>query len=175
MQKEQIIEQLKEFYPAGVSLDDTETYVGSEAFNNRKLCIESAWSDRRQWEQLKDSLSDLSAEIWDYSFMGGSPSYHFSFSQQQNDNTLYSLFVSVILPYYAIRIMDLSNLDKSFNSVSDADFYVSEKLGNKVKIVFPLHRIIKDEALLQAKIDIFEADGENPLSIQHLLFSTIET
>ncbi|WP_223582996.1 hypothetical protein [Sphingobacterium sp. GVS05A] len=64
MQKEQIIEQLKEFYPAGVSLDDIETYVGSEAFNNRKLCIESAWSDRRQWEQLKDSLSDLSAEIW---------------------------------------------------------------------------------------------------------------
>ncbi|MGF7026948.1 MULTISPECIES: hypothetical protein [Sphingobacterium] len=74
MRKEQITEQLKEYYPEGVTLDDIMAYSASEAYNNRKQCIESAWSDRGQWEQLKESLTDLSAEIWDYSFLGGSPS-----------------------------------------------------------------------------------------------------
>lgn len=175
MIKEQITEQLKEYYPEGISLDDINAYAASEPYNNRKRCIETAWSDRRQWEELKDYLSDLSAEIWDYSFMGGSPSYHFSFRLEQNDDILYSLFVSVLLPYYAIRLMELSNQDKSFNPVSDADFLVFEKLKNKVKVVFPNHQIINDEVLLLTKVDIFEADGESPPSIQHLLFSTIET
>ncbi|MGE8377849.1 MAG: hypothetical protein ACN6PN_05835 [Sphingobacterium sp.] len=89
---------------------------------------------------------------------------------------MYSLFVSVILPYYAIRIMDLSDLDKkSFNPVSDVDFELFEKLDKKVKVVFPEHQIIGDGALLLTKVNIFEADGETPPSIQHLLFSTIET
>jgi hypothetical protein len=68
MRKEQITEQLKEYYPEGLTLDDIMAYSSSEAYNNRKRCIESAWSDRGQWEQLKESLTDLSAEIWDYSF-----------------------------------------------------------------------------------------------------------
>lgn len=89
--------------------------------------------------------------------------------------TFYSLFVSVILPYYAIRIMSLSNLKKSFNPIINTDFQVFEKLKKKVQDVFPAHLIIKDDRLLQTKVDIFEADGENPPSIQHLLFSTIET
>uniref|UniRef100_UPI0028ABDB4C hypothetical protein n=1 Tax=Sphingobacterium multivorum TaxID=28454 RepID=UPI0028ABDB4C len=175
MRKEQITEQLKEYYPEGLTLNDIMAYSASEAYSNRKRCIESAWSDRRQWEQLKDSLSELSAEIWDYSFMGGSPSYHFSFRLEQNEDILYSLFVSIILPYYAIRIMSLSNLKKSFNPIIDTDFQVFEKLKKKIQYVFPEHVIIKDDRLLQTKVDIFEADGENPPSIQHLLFSTIET
>lgn len=175
MQKEQIIEQLQEFYPAGISLDDIAAYAGSDAYKKRKNCIDTAWSDRGQWEELKTSLSELSDEVWDYSFMGGSPTHHFSFSLKHEENRLYSLFVSVLLPYYAIRIMDLSNLDKSFNPVSDADSLVFEKLENKVKDVFPDYQIIKDEALLLTKVNIFEADGESPPSIQHLLFSTIET
>lgn len=175
MRKEQITEQLKEYYPEGFTLDDIMAYSASEAYNNRKQCIESAWSDRGQWEQLKESLTDLSAEIWDYSFLGGSPSYHFSFRLGQNEDILYSLFVSVILPYFAIRIMRLPNRKKSFTPVCDTDFQVFEKLTKKVQHVFPEHLIIKDDRLLQTKVDIFDADGENPPSIQHLLFSTIET
>ncbi|MGJ1227174.1 hypothetical protein ACR78H_16645 [Sphingobacterium siyangense] len=127
------------------------------------------------WEQLKESLTDLSAEIWDYSFLGVSPSYHFSFRLEQNEDILYSLFVSVILPYFAIRIMRLPNREKSFTPVTDTDFQAFEKLTKKVQNIFPEHLIIKDDRLLQTKVDIFEADGENPPSIQHLLFSTIET
>ncbi|WP_394677356.1 hypothetical protein [uncultured Sphingobacterium sp.] len=175
MRKEQITAQLKEYYPEGLTLDDIMAYSASEAYSNRKRCIESAWSDREQWEQLKKSLTDLSAEIWDYSFLGGSPSYHFSFRLEQNEDILYSLFVSVILPYFAIRIMSLSNREKSFSPVSDTDIQVFENLKKKVQHVFPKHLIIKDDRLLQTKVDIFEADGENPPSIQHLLFSTIET
>ncbi|MNI94533.1 MULTISPECIES: hypothetical protein [unclassified Sphingobacterium] len=59
--------------------------------------------------------------------------------------------------------------------MSDVDSEVFEKLEKKVKVVFPEHQIIRDEALLLTKVNIFEADGENPPSIQHLLFSTIET
>lgn len=175
MRKEQITEQLKEYYPEGLTLDNIMAYSASEPYKNRKRCIESAWSDRGQWEQLKESLTDLSPEIWDYSFLGGSPSYHFSLRLEQNEDILYSLFVSVILPYYAVRIMSLSNRKKSFAPVSDTDFQVFEKLKKKVQNVFPEHLIIKDDRLLQTKVDIFEADGENPPSIQHLLFSTIET
>lgn len=175
MRKEQITEQLKEYYPEGLTLDNIMAYSASEPYKNRKRCIESAWSDRGQWEQLKESLTDLSPEIWDYSFLGGSPSYHFSLRLEQNEDILYSLFVSVILPYYAVRIMSLSNRKKSFAPVSDTDFQVFEKLKKKVQNVFPEHLIIKDDTLLQTKVDIFEADGENPPSIQHLLFSTIET
>lgn len=71
--------------------------------------------------------------------------------------------------------MSLSNREKSFTPVSDTDFQVFEKLKKKVQNVFPEHVIIKDDRLLQTKVDIFETDGENPPSIQHLLFSTIET
>jgi len=71
--------------------------------------------------------------------------------------------------------MSLSNREKSFTPVSDNDFQVFEKLKKKVHNVFPEHLIIIDDRLLQTKVDIFEADGENPPSIQHLLFSTIET
>lgn len=69
----QIIGQLKEFYPVGISLDDIVAYAGSEPYQKKKSCIDKAWSDRNQWDLLKDSLSDLSTEIGDYSFMGGSP------------------------------------------------------------------------------------------------------
>jgi glucokinase len=71
--------------------------------------------------------------------------------------------------------MSLSNREKSFSPVSDTDIQVFENLKKKVQHVFPKHLIIKDDRLLQTKVDIFEADGENPPSIQHLLFSTIET
>lgn len=71
--------------------------------------------------------------------------------------------------------MRLLNREKSFTPVSDTDFQVFEKLTKKVQNVFPEHLIIKDDRLLQTKVDIFEADWENPPSIQHLLFSTIET
>lgn len=175
MEKHQIIKQLKEFYPTDISLDDIAAYANSEPYKKKKSYIDSAWSERNEWNLLKASLSDLSTEIWDYSFMGGSPCYHFSFSQEQNKEILFSLFVSVILPYYAIRIMNISNFDKSFDPISAIESRVFEKLENKVKNVFPKHRIIRDKAFLQTKVDIFEADGEYPPSIQHLLFSTIET
>lgn len=175
MKKDQIIEQLKDFYPEDISLDDIETYAASEPYQKKRGCIEKAWSDRIQWHLLKDSLYDLSYKISDYSFMGGSPCYHFSFYKEQNDSIFYSLFVSVILPYYTIRIMNVSNMDKSFNPISEVDLEVFEKLEKKVKAVFPEHQNMKDEVLLQTKVNIFEADGESPPSIQHLLFSTIET
>jgi len=71
--------------------------------------------------------------------------------------------------------MRLPNREKSFTPVTDTDFQVFEKLTKKAQNVFPEHLIIKDDRLLQTKVDIFEADGENPPSIQHILFSTIET
>ncbi|WP_293883567.1 hypothetical protein [Sphingobacterium sp. UBA1498] len=95
MRKEQITKQLKEYYLEDLTLDVVIAYYASEAYNNRKRCIESAWSDRGQWKQLKASLTDLSAEIWDYSFLG--EALHITFpSASSRMKTFYILYLSVL-------------------------------------------------------------------------------
>ncbi|MDR2270419.1 MAG: hypothetical protein LBF27_05875 [Sphingobacterium sp.] len=137
MEKDKIIDQLKKYFPSNISMGDgLNSYVKSEEYLKRRSKVELALSDFELRDFFKNSLGEIAERVSEYSFAGGSSCYHFTFAQITDEGrVLYSVFISVLLPYYAIRCM--KKLEKSFHPISEMDFYVFKEVNFMVQKFFP--------------------------------------
>lgn len=175
MEKDKILEQLKEYFPSNLSVvDGFENYVKSEEYLKRRSRIDLALSDFELRDSFKNSLGKIAERVSEYSFAGGSSCYHFSFAQSTDEGrAIYSVFISVLLPYYTIRC--LKKIEKYFHPISETDFNVFKEANFLVQKFFPEYQLIDDESFLNKVMPNFGTEYiENP-TILDLLFSTIET
>jgi hypothetical protein len=113
LMQEEIDQLIYRFYPKIVA--DQYDYYETKEYLERRKRIQAAITDKSlqsKWSQLKQNLDamlvDRSQIIADYSFGGGSPGLHLSFSPKSfglpNDKVIViTLIVSVISRFWAYR------------------------------------------------------------------------
>ncbi|MGJ1386651.1 hypothetical protein ACR782_10655 [Sphingobacterium spiritivorum] len=176
METKFLISQLTAFYPVGIPITNEKSYNESVENQRKVKAINGALKNRDQWEKTKQSiLSDFELyRISDFSFAAGYPTYYASFKVEQESSLMYSIFISVILPYYCVRVIDIEKDIKWFKPLTESEAVVFKQLSSIITSNFIDFKIIDDRELLEFEVSNIEFDYANPPTIADLLFSTLE-
>ncbi|MGJ1386653.1 hypothetical protein ACR782_10665 [Sphingobacterium spiritivorum] len=177
METKLLINQLTAFYPVGISISDEKSYNESVENQRKVKAINDALKDCTQWNKTKQSIMlNLGLDdVADYSFAAGYPVYYGSFRISEESPFMYSLFISVLLPYFCIRLMDTELHIKRFKPIGELEVSVFKKVSSIITSYFKDYELIDDKDLLEHQVLNIEFDYADPPTIADLLFTTIET
>lgn len=176
METKFLISQLTAFYPVGIPITNEKSYNESVENQRKVKAINGALKNRDQWEKTKQSIVlhlELDS-ITDYSFAGGYPTYYACFRDEKRAYLIYSVLISVILPYYCIRITNTETNVRWFKPLSESELFIFNQVSSIVTSLFKDYELIDDKELLEYQVSNIEFDYADPPTIAHLLFTTIE-
>ncbi|MGJ1263241.1 hypothetical protein [Sphingobacterium spiritivorum] len=176
METKLLINQLTAFYPVGIPISDEKRYEESVEYKRKIKAINTALKNRDHWENTKHSIFlHLGLQrISDYSFAGGYATYYASFRAEQGSSLVYSILISVLLPYYCIRISNTETETKRYRPLNESEILIFDKVSSIIISLFKDYELIDDKELLEYQVSNIEFDYADPPTIAHLLFTTIE-
>ena len=177
--QEEIDQIIYRFYPKIVS--DQYDYSNTKEYLERRNVIRSAVSDKSlqsDWSRLKQKLDawvvDRSQIIADYSFGGGSPGLHLSFSPKSfglptDEVIVITLVVSVISRFWAYRFTG-NDFIQRYSPKNQEEAAFLERLDHLVKEIFNNHQRLGAEHLTKEYDDVI-IEFEESRNVFYLLFA----
>lgn len=175
MNFEEILNELRKYYPFGVPFMD-ERYFSSEEFKFGKELHHNQYEEGiKGLDKAKEELSRiLNSEIDSYSMAAGHFCQHYTFYANDNrDDTYYSLLISTIIPFYTIRILDTTTWESDFSSFASNYPEKAELIKEYITREFPGYQLITDNEFLTKSIDGVEVDLSDHPNLLNLAFTTI--
>ncbi|MBL4676981.1 MAG: hypothetical protein JKY70_12370 [Mucilaginibacter sp.] len=164
MEIDDIIKSIYYFYPKNVSIYETAITENSEEYKRRKSVCRNAAQDRTQWNLLKQNLesqfiSEFGCKIYDYSTLGNVPCYHASVGI---GNQLYSFMISVIIPLWSYRIIDLKTEKIEYEFRNPYEKSVIDAITSSINNFFPAYSFLGPQQHQIVIDDIATAFSQGP-------------
>ncbi|MVZ66988.1 hypothetical protein GQF61_14095 [Sphingobacterium sp. DK4209] len=175
MSFEEILNELRKYYPFGVPFMD-ERYCSTKEFKFGRQVHNDQYAEGIEGlAEANDELSSLlNSEIDSYFMAAGHFCHHYTFYTHDNrDERYYSLLISTIIPFYTIRILDTTTWESDFSSFQSKYPEKTKLIEEYIARRFPGYQVITDNELLTKSIDGVEVDLSDHPSLLNLAFTTI--
>ena len=115
MTTENIISTIYNYYPQDLDWYNIEAVADSREYKNRINKCHEAAANNTSWVNLKKDLTNYNiaqngSRVFDYSMLGSVPCYHGPITIGQSKSIIIPVFISVIIPLWAYRIMNTEGL-----------------------------------------------------------------
>jgi len=175
MTLEEIVLELKKYYPFGIPFLD-ESYQTSAEFKNNRIVLAEGYHKGIELAQKvnKDLSIMLNSDIHSYSFAAGYFCHHYSFYKEESPNEIYSLIISYIIPFYIIRTLRIDTWEEEFVSFQDRFPEEAKLIHDYVLRIFPGYQLLTDHEFLNQVIDGVEKEESEHPTLLHLAFTTVK-
>jgi len=155
----------------------SDSYLTSNEYI--RLKAENARTNNADWLDLKAKLAQHllhnNAEIYDYSVLGVTPTYHATFEIPNHKGIFCILLLSVIAPKWTYWISDTKSKINRFYTENTRESMFIDELGDLIKEYFPSYSYLPPESPQLIVTDIETALGKSNPWIYDLLFDDLET
>ncbi|HTK18438.1 MAG TPA: hypothetical protein VL442_02945 [Mucilaginibacter sp.] len=148
MTTEEILKIIYQYYPKGLSMDNSNYDKSTEYLNRLKIC-ERARQNNEEWSNFKTELNsfclqEFNQKVFDYSVLGSEPCYCLSVGLDlPNGRVIISILISVIIPLWLYRIID--NDEIRFKEYYDEERKLLDFSANLINKYFSGYQSIKED------------------------------
>lgn len=150
METSDILKIIYEYYPKNLDWNDIDSIINSEEYQKRIKKCEIARTESTNWQQFKKELNKyakltLNDRLYDYSILGNQPCYHATIGLGKSINKVISVFISVIMPLWAYRVMEYYDpfvTRYSYNSKDEEEPVIF--IGRIIDKYFPNYQLVDE-------------------------------